>query len=271
MAARALWSGSINFGMVNIPVKLFSATSNHNVSFHLLHAPCKSRVKYQVYCPVHETEVPRSDLVKGYEFAKNQYAVLTEEDFEQLPVPSRQSIELSAFVKLDEVDPLYFEQSFYLAPDEIGKKAYALLVRSLQEKGLVGIAKVTLRNQERVCALRAKDGAVVLSTLHFADEIKAVPEGVPGDLEVSERELQMANTLIDLLTAEKFEAGEFKDEYREALMKLIEAKIQGQEVAASPAPAPAQVVDLMAALRASVEAAEKARQSRQSEPSVKAG
>lgn len=260
MAARAMWSGTISFGLVTIPVKLFSATTSHNVSFHLLHDTCKSRVKYQVYCPVHEKEVPRSDLVKGYEYAKDQYAILDEEDFDKLPVPSKKVINLSSFVDLDQVDPLYFESSYYLAPDAIGRKAYALLVQSLKEKKLVGIGKIALRQQERICALRAKEDGIVLSTLLYADEIREMPEGVPENLEVSDKELKMATSLIDLLTEEKFDASAYKDEYRDALMAMIDDKIAGKEIAEAPEPKqPAKVVDLMAALRASVEAAEKAR------------
>ncbi|MEW6278380.1 MAG: Ku protein, partial [Candidatus Eremiobacterota bacterium] len=229
--ARALWSGSISFGMVNIPVKLYPATGSHTVHFHLLHQECKSRVKYQVFCPVHEKVISRSDLVKGYEYARNQYALVTEEDFESLPVPSRSAIELASFVELEDVDPIYFDQSYYLEPDEAGKKAYSLLVRALKEKLLVGIAKITLRNQERICALRPREGALILSTLHYHDEIRELPAGIPESIELSERELHMAHTLIDLLAAEGFHPGEYRDAYKEALMALIERKIQGQEVA----------------------------------------
>ncbi len=260
MAARAMWSGTISFGLVTIPVKLFSATSSHNVSFNLLHKSCKSRVKYQVFCPEHEKEVPRSDLVKGYEYAKDQYVILDEEDFDKLPVPSKKVVELTAFVKLEQVDPVFFESSYYLAPDTIGKKAYSLLVKSLKEKGLIGIGKIALRQQERICALRAKDDGIVLSTLLYADEVKEMPEGVPEQQDVSEKELKMATSLIDLLTEEEFDPKQYKDEYQTALMTMIDQKIAGEEIVETPEPKkPAKVVDLMAALRASVEAAEKKR------------
>lgn len=259
MAARAMWSGTISFGLVTIPVKLFSATHSHNVSFNLLHKKCKSRVKYQVYCPEDDEEVPRSDLVKGYEYAKNQFVILDDKDFEKLPVASKKVIELTSFVSLDKVDPLYFESSYYLSPDAVGKKAYALLVQSLQEKQLIGIGKIALRQQERICALRAKEDGIVLSTLLYADEVKEQPEGVEKQ-EVSEKELKMATSLIELLTEDEFDPKAYKDEYQTALMHLIDQKIAGEEVTEAAEPKkPAKVVDLMAALRASVEAAEKKR------------
>lgn len=260
MAARAMWSGTISFGLVTIPVKLFSATSSHNVSFNQLHKKCKSRIKYQVYCPECDDEVPRSDLEKGYEYAKDQYVIVEDSDFEKLPVASKKVIELTSFVKLDQVDPIYFESSYYLAPDAVGKKAYSLLVHSLKDKDLIGIGKIALRQQERICALRASAEGIVLSTLLYADEVKEMPEGVPENSSVSDKELKMATSLIDLLTEEEFDPRQYKDEYQTALMEMIEAKIAGEEIVEAPEPSkPSKVVDLMAALRASVEAAEKKR------------
>ena len=255
---RSIWDGVISFGMVSIPVKLYPATHSKSIAFHLLHAQDNARLRNLRWCPDHEREVPWDEVVRGYEYAKDQYVVLTEEDFDRLPLPSRHTIALSAFVAADEIRPVFHENSYYVEPEEMGLRPFALLVRALQEKKLIAVAKIALRTQERVCALRPNDGGLVLETLLYADEVDAMPqaETAPGD--VSEREMGMAFSLIDLLTG-PFRPEEYHDEYRDALKKLIEAKLEGQEVVA-PAPAPAKVIDLMSALRASVEEAKKRRQ-----------
>ena len=185
--------------------------------------------------------------------------ILTEEDFEKLPLPSRHTIELAQFVDAEEIDPVYYEKTYYLEPDEKGVKPYSLLMRALKEKGLTAVAKIAIRNKERLCALRPMDGVLVLETLYYPDEIRIEKEtGVP-EVDVSKRELDMAFTLIDLLH-EPFEPDKYKDQYREALMQVIEAKLEGEELAEVTAPAPARVTDLMSALKASVEAAKKRRE-----------
>lgn len=253
---RSIWNGLITFGMVSIPVKLFVATESKDVSFNQLHAACHSRLKQLRWCPVCEREVGWDEIVRGYEYAKDQYVVLTDEDFEKLPLPSQRVIELSAFVNAEEIDPVYYEKSYYLEPDEAGVKPFALLMRALRDKGLTAIAKIAIRNKERLCALRPFDGTLMLETLYYPDELR-VQKGVElPAIEVSERELHMAYQLIDLL-AEPFDPAKYRDEYRAALMEIIEAKIAGQEVVAPPPPAEAKVTDLMAALQASVEAAMK--------------
>lgn len=254
--ARSIWNGLITFGMVSIPVKLFVATESKDVSFNHLHATCHSRLKQLRWCPVCEREVGWDEIVRGYEYAKDQYVVLTDEDFEKLPLPSQRVIELAAFVKAEEIDPVYYEKSYYLEPDEAGVKPFALLMRALRDKGLTAIAKIAIRNKERLCALRPFDGTLMLETLYYPDELR-VQKGVElPAIEVSERELHMAYQLIDLL-AEPFDPAKYRDEYRAALLEVIEAKIQGQEVVAPPPPPEAKVTDLMAALQASVEAAMK--------------
>src|SRR3990172_4592511 len=203
---RSIWNGLISFGMVSIPVKLFTATDSKDISFHLLHRECNSRLKQLRWCPVCEREVEWGETVRGYEYAKEQHVIMTDEDFDKLPLPSKRTIELSAFVKAEEIDPVYYEKSYYLDPDEI----------------------------------RVERGT-------------EVPE-----VQVSDRELEMASTLIDLL-ADSFEPEKYQDEYRRALMEIIEAKLQGEEFVEAPAAAPAKVTDLMAALKASVAAAKKRR------------
>jgi DNA end-binding protein Ku len=254
---RSIWSGTISFGLVSIPVNLYAATQDKDISFHILHEECGNRLKQVRWCPYHERAVEWNEVARGYEYAEDEYVVLTDEDFDKLPLPSKHTIELSAFVKSQEIDPLFYEKSYYLEPRQEGAKAYALLMRVLEEKGLAGLAKIAIRNKEQLCALRPQDGTLVLETLYYPDEIR-VEKGVEkSEVRVSEREMQMARTLVDVLS-ERFDPAKYHDDYRQALMELIEAKRKGQEVVAPPAPA-GKVIDLMAALRESVEAAKKRR------------
>jgi DNA end-binding protein Ku len=254
--ARAIWSGSISFGMVSIPVKLYGATESKDISFHLLHATCGTRLKQVRWCPTDEVEVPWSETVRGYEYAKDEYVTLTDEDFEKLPLPSKHVIDLSAFVKDSEIDPVYYERSYYLAPDERAEKAYALLLQALEKKGLTALATITIRKKEQLCALRPRDGVVMLETLYYPDEVR-LEHGVDLDkAKVSEREMDMAFTLIELLR-KPFEPEEYQDHYREALAQLIEAKLEGRDVVKSPPARETKVIDLADALRQSVEAAKK--------------
>jgi len=252
---RSIWNGVISFGMVSIPVKLYTATQSKDISFHLLHKECNTRLQQLRWCPTHERAVEWSEVVRGYEYARDEHVILTEEDFEKLPLPSKQTVELSAFVKAEEIDPVYYEKSYYLEPDAKGIKPFALLMTALREKGLTGIAKIAVRNKEQLCALRPMDGTLILETLFYPDEIRVEKTELP-DVKISDKELEMAYTLIDLLS-EEFEPEKYKDEYRDALMKLIEAKLEGEELPEVAASGPAKVTDIMSALRASVEAAKK--------------
>ena len=254
---RSIWNGVISFGMVSIPVKLYTGTQDKDISFHMLHKTDDTRIKMLRWCPDDERPVDMDEIVRGYEYARDQYVVLTEEDFEKLPLPSKHTIELTQFVDAEEIDPVFYEKSYWLEPDEVGVKPFALLMRALREKNLTAIAKIAIRNKERLCALRAKDGTLVLETLFYPDEIRIEKQEAP-DVEVSQRELEMAFTLIELLH-EPFDPERYHDEYRRALMEVIQAKLDGQEIAEAPAPVPANVTDLMSALKASVEAAKKRR------------
>jgi len=255
---RSIWNGLISFGMVSIPVKLFTATESKDISFRLLHRECNSRLKQLRWCPACEREVEWGETVRGYEYAKDQHVIVSDEDFDKLPLPSKRTIELAAFVKAEEIDPVYYEKSYYLEPDEVGIKPFALLMKALNEKSLTAVAKIAVRNKERLCALRPMDGTLMLETLYYPDEIRVERGTEMPEVQVSDRELEMASTLIDLL-ADSFEPEKYQDEYRRALMEIIEAKLQGEEFVEAPAPAPAKVTDLMAALKASVEAAKKRR------------
>lgn len=254
--ARAIWSGSIGFGMVNIPVKLFGATESKDISFNLLHATCGTRLKQLRWCPTHEQEVPWSETVRGYAYAKDQFVTLTDEDFEKLPLPSKHTIELSAFVKEDEIDPVYYERSYYLEPDAKNEKAYALLLRALEEKSLTGIATITMRKKEQLCSIRGQDGTLMLETLFYPDEVQLEREVDLSKVKIDNRELDMAFALIDLLK-KPFDPAEYKDHYREALAEVIDAKLEGKDVVTSPPPRDTKVIDLADALARSVAAARK--------------
>jgi DNA end-binding protein Ku len=255
---RAIWSGSISFGMVTIPVKLYGATESKDISFNLLHSTCGTRLQQRRWCPTDEVEVPWSETARGYEYAKGQYVVLTEEDFERLPLPSKHTIDLSAFVEEREVDPVFYERSYYLEPGERAEKPYALLLKALEEKKLSAVATITIRKKEQLCVLRPHQGTMVLETLYYPDEVR-MERGVDvSTVKVSDRELDMAFTLIDILRR-PFDPSEYHDHYREALAELIEAKLEGKQVVKAPAARDTRVLDLADALKRSVEAAKKAK------------
>ncbi len=251
---RAIWSGAISFGMVSIPVKLYTATDSKDIGFRQLHRDDLVRIRQLRWCPAEEREVAYDEIVRGYEYAKDQYVVLTDEDFEDLPVPSKRTIEITNFVESAEIDPLYYEKGYYLEPDEAGVKPYALLMQSVQDKQLVAIGKIAIRNRESLCVLRPQDGRIVLETLFYPDEIRSEPEIDVSSVKLSAQELKMAHSLIEMLQ-EPFDPTQYRDEYREALIERITAKLEGGEVVSHEEEAAApQPVDLMAALRASIEA-----------------
>lgn len=250
---RSIWRGAISFGIVSIPVRLFTATQDKDISFRMLHEKDNARIRFIRICSEEETEVSNDEIVRGYEYEKDHYVVLTDEDFDQLPLPSKHTIDLTAFVEAEEIDPVFYEKSYYLEPEDTGVKPFALLMRALQEKGLTAVAKIAIRNKEQLCALRPMDGTLMLETLFYPDEIRVERGAEVPEVSVSDQELQMASALIDLLT-EQFDPAKYQDTYREALMQVIDAKLEGQEVVEAEAPAPTKVVDLMAALKASVEA-----------------
>jgi DNA end-binding protein Ku len=252
MVARAIWSGVLTFGMVSIPIKMFTATDNKDISFNQLHIPCKSRVREQKYCPTCDRRIESEEIEKGYAYAKDQYVVVTKEDLEHIPLPSKGAIEISAFVKLDQIDPVQYEKSYYIEPDDIAKKPFTLFMRAMNEKGMVAIAKVAIRNKERLCCLRPLDGTLLMSTLLYPDEIRIEHGKALPDVSISDKEMSMAASLIDLMT-EDFDPSKYKDDYREALIQVIEAKLAGKEVVTNEAPPQSNVLELMDALRASME------------------
>lgn len=252
--ARAVWRGTISFGMVSIPVRLYTATESQDIAFRQLHRADNSPIRLVKRCAADGQDLEADDIVRGYEYTRGQYVLVEDADIETLPVPSKQVIELSAFVPGDDIDPIYYEKSYFVEPEEVAKKPYALLSRVLHERNMLGIGKLAMRQKERLCALRPRDGGIQLETLFYSDEVRT-PEFTVPDVAVSAAELKVADALVDLL-AVRFDASAYRDEYREAVLAMITAKLEGHELVAAPEPqAAAPSVDLMAALRASVEAA----------------
>ncbi len=254
---RSIWKGAISFGLVTIPVKLYSATEQKDVSFHQVRRSDGSRIKYKRVAAVDGEEVAYGDIAKGYELSSGETVVLTDEDFKDLPLSTNRAIDVLQFVPLEELDPIFFEKSYYLEPEKAGTKPYVLLRDALEQSGKVAVVKVALRNRESLAALRVRDGVFVLETMLWPDEVRTPDFGfLDEDVEVRPQELAMAGSLIETLSGE-FDASQYKDSYREALQQVIEAKVEGREVVqtAEAQPTSGTVVDLMAALRASVEAA----------------
>lgn len=251
---RAIWRGAISFGMVSIPVKLYSATESKDVSFRQLAGEDLKPIKYLRWSPTLDREVEYGEIKKGYEYAKDQFVILEDEDFENLPVPSKHTIAITQFVEASEIDPIYYEKPYYLDPDDAGKKPYTLLLRALEEKNLVAIGKLALRQKEQLVAIRPQDGHLTVEMLLYPDEVRPYEGNDVSDIKVSKEEMKMAFALIDMLH-EPFDPERYKDEYRDVLMNMITTKLEGGEVVtATEEEAPAQTVDLMAALRASIEA-----------------
>jgi DNA end-binding protein Ku len=259
-----MWKGAIQFGLVTIPVKLYLATeSRAGVSFNMLHEKDKSRIQMKIWCPEDEEIIPRSETVKGYEYAPDKYVVIDEEDLEKLPLKTVRSIEIAQFVDAQEAESQtkFVKQAYYLEPDRVGRKAFQLLKEVLQDKGLTAICKIVIRDREALAAMDPFENTMLLSTLYWPDEIRDIGElDLPEDEpEIKPAEKKMAAQLIEAMTGE-FDPAEYRDEYRDALMQVIESKIEGREtVEVEAAEEPTKLVDLMAALQASVSAATSAR------------
>lgn len=252
---RAIWKGSITFGLITIPVGLYTATEDRDVSFHLLSAEDGSRIRYQRISSASGEEVDWDDIVKGYEYEEGRYVTFTHEELEQIPSDSLRAIDVVQFVQHDQVDPISFERPYYVAPDSGGVKAYKLFLRALEESDRAGVAKVTIREKEHLCLIRPRDGVLVLETMKWPDEIR-VPdfESLDDSPEIRSDEVAMAEQLIDQMTSD-YDPTRFEDSYRLRLEEAIEAKIEGEEIQLAGAPEePGKVTDLLEALRASVEA-----------------
>ncbi len=247
---QTVWKGSISFGLVNIPVKMHTATESKEFSFNYLHKACHNRIRYIKKCPHCEQEVSSQDLEKGYEYEKERYVVLTDEDFAALEQPLSRSIDILDFIDLKEVDPIYYQRSYYLSPEETAMKAYRLLFQAMQASGKVALARVTLRSKQHLACLRVFERGLVLETMYYPDEIRHL-EPVWEHVTPTEAELTMARQLIENL-AHPFAPEKYRDEVREQLATLIQSKVAGETFSVGAPAARAKVVDLMEALRASI-------------------
>lgn len=261
--ARAIWKGSISFGLVNIPIALYPATKKEDLSFRLLRKTDLSPVNYKRVAEKDGKEVPWDQIVKGYEYEKGKYVVLKEEDFQRVDLEATQTVDIQDFVDQDEIDPIFFYRPYYLEPQKGGDKAYALLRDSLAQKKKVGIAKVVIKTRQYLAGVKPEDGALLLELMHFADELADTSKlHIPKKVEVGKREMNMANALVDSMSS-KWNPEKYHDDYREALMEVIEEKVEagGKEIEEKPkkAPKPTKVIDLVKVLQQSLEQTGKAK------------
>ena len=253
---RPLADATISFGMVSIPIKLFSATETKaSISFNMLHDKCKGRVKQQYTCPRDNNEVvDRKQMVKGYEFAKEQYVVFTAEEIDKMEETATKLVEITEFLDIGLVDPIYYDGAYYIAPDKGAEKAYRLLCEAMKKTGRVALAKWAARGKMYLVLLRPVKNAIVMQQLHYPDEIRALDEVPVGTADANEKELKLGIQLIDQITSEKFDTSQYVDEVRKRMQEAIDRKIQGQEVSMAPEQPKAQIIDLMEALKASLAA-----------------
>lgn len=259
-ALRPIWKGAVTFGLVYIPVKLYPATEHRDIKFNHLHERCHTPVRYRKFCPHCEVEVPAEEIVRGYEYEKGRYVVVTEEELENLPAVGARNISLLDFVSIEEIDPVYYDKSYYLSPAEGGEKVYSLLREALEKSGRVGVARVSIRTKESLAVLRVSGPALQMSTMHYPDEVRSpalLPELGAG-VNLHDNEVKMALSLVESL-AGPFEPEKYRDERREAVSEIIRAKVAGEAVVTAPPARPEKVVDLMEALKASIEQARKER------------
>lgn len=251
---HTMWKGSISFGLVHIPIKLYSATENKDIKLRMIHKECNSPIKYERTCPVCNKEVENNEIVKGYEYEPGKFVLLDAEDFEKLEQEQTKSVEIIDFVKLAEIDPIYFNRSYFIGPNENGQKAYTLLKQAMEQSGKIGVAKITIRSKQHLAVVRVYKTVLVLETIYFPDEVRNVDQvpSIPEALELTKKEMDTAIQLIEQLTT-PFEPEKYTDDYRNALTELIQGKITGNEVKITKDAPKANVVDLMDALQASID------------------
>lgn len=254
MPPRSIASGIISFGLVAIPVKLYSAATSQSVSFNLLHAKCGNRIREQRICPVCNEVLEKTDLIKGFELAKDQYVRLTDEDLKGLEGEASEAIEITEFVPLAKVDPIYFEKTYYLGPDKGGEKPYRLLADAMTHAGKVALAKFIMRGKENLVLVRAAKNGLMLHTMYFADEVRSFDEIAKGEAaKIGSAETKLALRLVDELSVQEFDAEKYEDQYRQRVMELVNTKAEGKDITvAAPQAKRAQVIDLMAALKESL-------------------
>jgi DNA end-binding protein Ku len=269
--AHAIWSGAINFGLVTIPVKLFTAVKTDDLSFNMLHKKDEGRIKYERVCSVDGQPVPWDEIVKGYEYEKGQYVLLTDEDFAKVNPEATQSVDIVEFVELDRINPMFFDKPYYLEPTKQGRHAYALLREALAGSNRVAIARVVIRTKEYIAAVKPLEDALVLELMHWANEIvPAATLDLPGGENLPEKEMQMARMLIDTMSVDEFEPEKFNNQYHDALLTMIEARAEGKELPkAKKAPVRSKVVNLMDVLAQSLEESKKRRGADGEKPAAK--
>jgi DNA end-binding protein Ku len=251
--ARAIWSGSISFGLVSVPVRMFSAVAEHKLRFNLVHRTDDAPIGYEKICKLEEKPIPDDEIVKAYEVAKGKIVHVEDEDFEAAQVKGSHTFDITDFVAVEEIDPIYFERSYYLAPQESGQKVYTLLVRAMEDAGLVAVGTFVMRDREYLGCLRIRDGVITLERMYFADEIRPTDEVRPLRTRVTKQELEMATSLIDRFRG-SFDPSKYKDTYTDRLLDVIKRKLRGEEIHVAAEAEPEEVPDLMAALKASLEA-----------------
>jgi DNA end-binding protein Ku len=251
---RAIWSGAITFGLVNVPVRMYSAIEEHKLHFHWVHEKDESPIGYQKVCKLEDKPVSDDEVVKAFEFEPGEYVFMEDEDFEAARVEGYKTIDITDFVPYEQIDPIYFARTYYLGPQEGGEKVYALLVRAMDESGLAGVAKFVMRDRQNLGCLRVRDGLITLEQMYFADEVRPLDEVKPSAARVSKEELTMAEQLIDNFAGD-FKPEKYKDTYRDALCEVIEAKRRGKQVHHAPEVEEEAPPDLLEALRASIAAA----------------
>lgn len=252
--ASSVWKGYLSFGLLSIPIRLFTAARGERISLNQLHEVCHSRIKMPLFCPTCDRKVERSEVIKGYEFEKDQYVLFSDEDLDKIEPESARAMEILEFVKVDEIDPLYYDASYYLTPEEEGKKAYSLLLKAMEESNYAAIAKVTMHQREHIVVIRPRAEGMTLHTMFYQSEIREVAEFTHQEkAEPKEQEKKLAMQLIDSLAA-PFEPQKYRDEYQESMRSMIAAKQKGQEVTGTVHPTRAPVIDLMDALKKSINA-----------------
>lgn len=267
---RPLWKGAITFGLISIPVRLYSAVDDKSAKFRLLHGEDQGRIKYQRICSSCGREVSWDDIIRGYEFSKDHYVTFSDEELENIEIDSVKAIDVHSFVPLEQIDPIYYNKTYFVAPEASGLKAYKLLIDALAAEGQVAVSKVSFRDKEHLATIRLKDGLFVLETMHWPDEIRTPEfEELEMNVELRDAEVKMARQLIQQLSSD-FRPEDFRDEYREGLQRLADKKIEGQEVAIAheASEEPTRVVDIMEALKASVAEARKKKEA-QAQPASK--
>lgn len=253
----SVWTGYLTFGLISMPVRLFSGARGEHVSFHMLHRKDLSRVKQQLWCPVDEEVIERSDTVKGYEYRKGEYVVIEPEEIKKIEPRTAKAMEILEFVPSDQVDPIYFESSYYMTPEDAGKRPYALLTKAMKDTNFLAIAKLTMHNREYTVILRPHEGGMMLHTMYYEDEVRKMDKFGAEDVELKDAEVKVARQLIEALAAD-FEPGKYHDTFQENLKELIQARLEGKEITEVEKPKKiAPVVDLMSALKESLEKMEK--------------